>query len=76
MFRLERKIHIYIYPNVGVGSYDEPWTVDGFVGGGGRGSGREIWAIFQDGAPGGVDHAPVMASQPGVSEQWRLELIG
>lgn len=45
--------------------YDEPWTVDGF---------GEL-GCFHDGAPGGVDHVPVMASQPGVSEQRRLELI-
>lgn len=44
---------------------NEPWTVDGF---------REL-GCFHDGAPGGVDHVPVMASQPVVSEQRRLELI-
>lgn len=44
---------------------DEPWTVDVF---------GELG--YFDGAPGGVDHVPVMASQPGVSEQRRLELIG
>lgn len=48
---------------------DEPWTVDDLGGGG-------SWAVFQDGAPGGVDRGPVMASQPGVSEQRRVELIG